>query len=49
MLRLVSHHQCFAMDNLKFDMAGIQEVQRILVPYNTYQFFALYANVDGLL
>lgn len=36
-------------DNLKFDMAGIQEVQRKFFGtlYNTYQFFALYANVDG--
>lgn len=36
-------------DNLKFDMAGIQEVQRKFFGtlYNTYQFFILYANVDG--
>jgi isoleucyl-tRNA synthetase len=36
-------------DNLKFDMAGIKEVQRKFFGtlYNTYQFFALYANVDG--
>ena len=36
-------------DNLKFDEAGIQEVQRKFFGtlYNTYQFFALYANVDG--
>ena len=36
-------------DNLKFDIAGIQEVQRKFFGtlYNTYQFFALYANVDG--
>ncbi|MDP1762627.1 MAG: isoleucine--tRNA ligase [Sediminibacterium sp.] len=36
-------------DNLKFDMAGIQEVQRKFFGtlYNTYQFFALYANIDG--
>lgn len=36
-------------DNLKFDMAGIQEVQRKFFGtlYNTYQFFVLYANVDG--
>ncbi len=36
-------------DNLKFDLAGIQEVQRKFfgTVYNTYQFFALYANVDG--
>ncbi len=36
-------------DNLKFDLAGINEVQRKFFGtlYNTYQFFALYANVDG--
>lgn len=36
-------------DSLKFDEDGIQEVQRKFFGtlYNTYQFFALYANVDG--
>jgi isoleucyl-tRNA synthetase len=36
-------------DNLKFDINGIKEVQRKFFGtlYNTYQFFALYANVDG--
>ncbi|MBL0145478.1 MAG: class I tRNA ligase family protein [Chitinophagaceae bacterium] len=36
-------------DSLKFDVSGIQEVQRKFFGtlYNTYQFFALYANVDG--
>jgi len=36
-------------DNLKFDVEGIGEVQRKLFGtlYNTYGFFALYANVDG--
>jgi isoleucyl-tRNA synthetase len=36
-------------DNLKFDINGIQEVQRKFFGtlYNTYQFFVLYANVDG--
>ena len=36
-------------DSLKFDIGGIQEVQRKFFGtlYNTYQFFALYANVDG--
>jgi isoleucyl-tRNA synthetase len=36
-------------DNLKFDAAGIQEVQRKFFGtlFNTYQFFILYANVDG--
>jgi len=35
-------------DNMKFDLEGIHEVQRKLFGtlYNTYQFFALYANVD---
>lgn len=35
-------------DNLKFDIEGIKEVQRKFFGtlYNTYQFFALYANVD---
>jgi len=36
-------------DNLKFDTEGIAEVQRKLFGtlYNTYGFYALYANVDG--
>jgi len=36
-------------DNLKFDVDGIVEVQRKLFGtlYNTYGFFALYANIDG--
>ena len=36
-------------DNLKFDVEGIKEIQRKFFGtlYNTYQFFALYANVDG--
>ena len=36
-------------DNLKFDPAGVQESSRKLFAtlYNTYSFFALYANVDG--
>jgi len=36
-------------DNLKFDKDGIKEVQRKFFGtlYNTYQFFALYANIDG--
>jgi len=35
-------------DNLKFDLDGIQEVQRKFFGtlYNTYAFFALYANID---
>jgi isoleucyl-tRNA synthetase len=36
-------------DNLKFDLEGITEVQRKFFGtlYNTYSFFALYANVDA--
>jgi len=35
-------------DNLKFDVEGIQEVKRKFFGtlYNTYSFFALYANID---
>ena len=35
-------------DNLKFDVDGIEEVQRKFFGtlYNTYSFFALYANID---
>src|SRR5690625_2154955 len=35
-------------DNLKFDLKGIDEVQRKFFGtlYNTYSFFALYANID---
>ncbi len=36
-------------DNLKFDIEGADEVRRKLFGtlYNTYSFFALYANLDG--
>ena len=36
-------------DNLKFDIEGVDEVRRKLFGtlYNTYSFFALYANIDG--
>ena len=36
-------------DNLKFDLEGIDEVRRKFFGtlFNTYSFFALYANVDG--
>ena len=36
-------------DNLKFDIAGVEEVKRKFFGtlYNTYSFFALYANVDN--
>jgi isoleucyl-tRNA synthetase len=36
-------------DNLKFDITGVEEVKRKFFGtlYNTYSFFALYANVDN--
>ncbi|MDR2138582.1 MAG: isoleucine--tRNA ligase, partial [Tannerella sp.] len=36
-------------DNIRFDLEGIEEVRRKFFGtlYNTYAFFALYANVDG--
>ncbi|HNB62148.1 MAG TPA: DUF5915 domain-containing protein, partial [Saprospiraceae bacterium] len=36
-------------DNLKFDLEGIDEARRKFFGtlYNTYSFFALYANIDG--
>ncbi len=36
-------------DNLKFDVDGVEEVKRkfFATLYNTYQFFALYANYDS--
>jgi isoleucyl-tRNA synthetase len=36
-------------DNLKFDLEGVGEVGRKLFGtlYNTYNFFAIYANIDG--
>ena len=38
-----------AWDNLKFDIAGVDEVKRKFFGtlYNTYNFFALYANIDS--
>lgn len=38
-------------DNLKFDITGVDEVKRKFFGtlYNTYSFFALYANVDGFI
>lgn len=38
-------------DNLKFDIEGVEEVKRKFFGtlYNTYNFFALYANVDGFI
>lgn len=36
-------------DNLRFDISGVDEVRRKFMGtlYNTYSFFALYANIDG--
>ena len=36
-------------DNLKFDLAGVEEVRRKFFGtlYNTYSFFSLYANIDS--
>ena len=36
-------------DNLKFDLAGVEEVRRKFFGtlYNTYSFFSLYANIDN--
>jgi len=36
-------------DNLKFDLEGVEEIRRKFFGtlYNTYAFFALYANIDG--
>ncbi len=38
-----------AWDNLKFDVSGVDEVKRKFFGtiYNTYNFFALYANIDN--
>ncbi len=38
-------------DNLKFDPTGVEEVKRKFFGtlFNTYSFFALYANVDGFI
>ena len=38
-------------DNLKFDIEGVEEVKRKFFGtlYNTYSFFALYANIDGFI
>lgn len=44
---MISNAQPF--ENLKFDTAGVQETQRRFFGtlYNTYNFFALYANLDN--
>jgi len=38
-------------DNLKFDIQGVDEVKRKFFGtlYNTYNFFAMYANIDGFI
>lgn len=38
-------------DNIKFDISGVDEVRRKFFGtlYNTYNFFALYANIDGFI
>ncbi|MGL6022063.1 MAG: isoleucine--tRNA ligase [Chitinophagaceae bacterium] len=38
-------------ENMRFDVSGIEEIQRKLFGtlYNTYQFFVIYANVDGFI
>ncbi len=40
-----------AWDNLKFDISGVDEVKRKFFGtlYNTYNFFALYANIDNFI
>ena len=45
---LVYDYQRIAVDNLKFDIDGVEEARRKFFGtlYNTYSFFALYANVD---
>lgn len=42
---------CQPWDNLKFDIAGVDEVRRKFFGtlFNTYSFFALYANIDKFL
>ncbi len=46
-LYMISNSQPW--DNLKFDIEGVDEMRRKMFGtlYNTYSFFALYANVDG--
>lgn len=48
-LRWYMVHNAQPWDNLKFDLNGIDEVKRKFFGtlHNTYQFFALYANIDG--
>ncbi|MDE7134012.1 MAG: class I tRNA ligase family protein, partial [Rikenellaceae bacterium] len=46
-LYMISNSQPW--DNLKFDIEGVDEMRRKMFGtlYNTYGFFALYANIDG--
>ena len=48
-LRWYMMTNCQPWDNLRFDISGVDEVKRKFFGtlYNTYSFFALYANVDG--
>jgi isoleucyl-tRNA synthetase len=48
-LRWYMVHNAQPWDNLKFDLSGVDEVKRKFFGtlHNTYQFFALYANIDG--
>ncbi|MCB0738909.1 MAG: isoleucine--tRNA ligase, partial [Bacteroidetes bacterium] len=48
-LRWYMVHNAQPWDNLKFDLEGVDEVKRKFfgTMHNTYQFFALYANIDG--
>lgn len=48
-LRWYMVHNAQPWDNLKFDLSGVEEVKRKFFGtlHNTYQFFSLYANIDG--
>ncbi|MBI1184973.1 isoleucine--tRNA ligase [bacterium] len=48
-LRWYMVHNAQPWDNLKFDVNGVDEVRRKFFGtlHNTYQFFALYANIDN--
>ena len=49
MVWLLDNGEFFMQLNLKVDLEGVEEVRRKFFGtlYNTYSFFALYANVDG--
>jgi isoleucyl-tRNA synthetase len=44
---MVHDIECKSWDNLKFDLEGIAEVQKIWHPLQYLPFFSLYANIDG--